>query len=69
MKIRIKQMCWDKLNYCGPDLIKGHIMKLTLALLCAILQVISAAQVEIKPRGVEITQGELWHWQSHRYFV
>merc|ERR1712012_1098354 len=29
-------------------------MKLTLALLCAILQVISAAQVEIKPRGVEI---------------
>ena len=50
MKIRIKQMCWDKLNYCGPDLIKGHIMKLTLALLCAILQVISATQVEIKPR-------------------
>ena len=29
-------------------------MKLTLALLFAILQVISAAQVEIKPRGVEI---------------
>ena len=47
-------MCLIKLNHCGPDLIKSHIMKLTLAFLCAVLQVISAAQVEIKPRGVEI---------------
>ena len=29
-------------------------MRLTLALLCAILQMISAASVEINPRGVEI---------------